>query len=222
MAQPVVATKALAVAADADGICETQTPAGAGNLTINGAKATGGVASLSSARQVLFTFAGADAARTFVIYGTADASGIPIQETVSGANSPSTSVTTLNYYTVTRISVDAAMAGALTVGTNGVGASQWYNVNFDAQPFNLSISTSVSGTVNYTIQYTYDNFWGTVDPSAWTIAVGTVTAYSDPILVAQTAAGQTTINDPITGWRVLINSGTGTVTARAIQAGLRG
>jgi hypothetical protein len=38
-------------AADADGVCQSQTPAGGGsqNLTINGAQASGGVASFTAA-----------------------------------------------------------------------------------------------------------------------------------------------------------------------------
>ena len=54
-------------ALDADSISQSQTPSGAGNLTINGAKASGGVATFDSARQVTITSAGNDSARTFTV-----------------------------------------------------------------------------------------------------------------------------------------------------------
>src|SRR5688500_12081268 len=75
-------------AADADGICKTQTPLAAGNLTINGDLASGGVATIATAntaRQVIITSAGNDSGRTFTIYGT-DAAGNTFSEALTGAS----------------------------------------------------------------------------------------------------------------------------------------
>lgn len=219
MADPVRITKTLTTAS-ANNIALSQTPGAAGNLTLNGALVSGGVATMDTARRVLFTFAGADAGRTFVVYGT-NAAGNYQQESVAGANSPTTSTTLLDFKTVTRISVDAATAGALTVGTSGVGATQWVNSNYHNVPVNWSIAVVVTGTVNYTVQYTYDDFW-TAYPNNNSTATTIPTPWDDPILAAVTTTGDTTFSFPITGWRVQINSGTGSLAITGIQAGIRG
>lgn len=105
-------------AADADGVCQSQTPAAGGsqNLTINGAKASGGVATFGAARQVTVTSAGNDAGRTFVITGT-DVNGDALTESLSGPNAD-TVTTTKHFKTVTQVTIDANSAGALTVGMN--------------------------------------------------------------------------------------------------------
>lgn len=103
-------------AADPDGVAASQTPSGAGNLTINGAKASGGVATFNAARQVTITSAGNDAGRTFTITGT-DVNGNTLTEAVTGANAD-TATSTKHFKTVTQIAVDAATAGAVTAGMN--------------------------------------------------------------------------------------------------------
>jgi len=103
-------------AADADGVATSQTPSGAGNLTINGAKASGGVATFNAARQVTITCAGADSGRTFTITGT-DVNGDAVTEAISGADAD-VSTSTKHFLTVTQIAVDDATAGAVTAGMN--------------------------------------------------------------------------------------------------------
>jgi len=103
-------------AADADGISTSQTPSGAGNLTINGAKASGGVATFNAARQVTITSAGDDQARTFTITGT-DVNGNALTEAVAGADTAA-ATSTKHFLTVTQIAVDDATAGAVTAGMN--------------------------------------------------------------------------------------------------------
>ena len=102
--------------ADADSICQSQTPAGGGeqDLTINGAKASGGVATFTAARKVTVTSAATDDGRTFVITGT-DVNGDSLVETLPGPDTAT--VTTTGYFrTVTQVTVDANTAGAITVG----------------------------------------------------------------------------------------------------------
>lgn len=103
-------------AADADGVATSQTPSGAGNLTIDGAKASGGVATFNAARQVTITSAGNDAGRTFTITGT-DVNGNTLTEAVTGADTD-TATSTKHFKTVTQIAVDDATAGAVTAGMN--------------------------------------------------------------------------------------------------------
>lgn len=210
MSVPITVTATLATA-DADGIAQSQTPGAAGNLTINGALATSGVATLTSlgaARQVLVTTVSDESGKTLTIYGTS-ATGTAISETMTGPNA-TTGTTTLYFQTVTRVAVSAAFTGAVTVGTNGIGGTRWVALNLHAQPFNVSVAAVVSGTVNYTCQYTYDDLQ----------TVSTV--WDDATMAADTANEETTFAFPITGLRIKVNSGTGTVTGTVIQAGITG
>lgn len=107
-------------ALDADGVCQSQTPAAAGNLTINGAQASGGVASFTAARQITIASTSNIANRTFTITGT-DAAGNTQSETLVGPNN--STVTTAAYFkTVTQVAISGAAAGAVTVGMNGNAA----------------------------------------------------------------------------------------------------
>lgn len=103
------------VAADADGVCQSQTPAAGGEqaLTINGAQASGGVATFVAARLITIASASDDSGRTFTVTGT-DVNGNAQSETIAG---PATTVTGTKYFrTVTEVLVDDDTAGAITVG----------------------------------------------------------------------------------------------------------
>lgn len=210
-----VVTKTLATADD-DGIAASQAVAGAGNLTLNGAfpAAETGGKNLLTGRHVIITSAGNDSGITFTIYGTVN--GIPRIETIAGA-AVGIAESQLNYDIVTRIAASGAAAGNVKAGTNGVGASEWQAVDVDLTPFVLAIAADVTGTINYTIQYTYDDFWTVPTQPGGASSISQ--AWPDPILAGETTDGDTTYNDPITGWRVLVNSGTGSVEVTAVQAG---
>ena len=103
-------------AANADGVCETQTPDGGGaqDLTIDGAQTSGGVATFTAARLITIASAGADDGRTFTVTGT-DVNGNAQTETITGPDT-ATVTGTLYFRTVTTVSVDDDTAGAITVG----------------------------------------------------------------------------------------------------------
>ena len=96
-----------------------------------------------------------------------------------------------------------------TVSKTGVGSSDALVMNTNISPFNVGFGVIVSGTVDYTVQHTFD------DP-----ATGFSTWFSHP-----TIAGETTNQDgnyafPVTGIKVLVNSGSGSATLKLIQAGI--
>lgn len=96
-----------------------------------------------------------------------------------------------------------------TVSKTGVGSSDALVMNTNVSPFNVGFGVLVTGTVDYTVQHTFD------DP-----AVGFSTWFSHP-----TVAGESTNQDgnyafPVTGIKVLVNSGSGTATLKLIQAGI--
>lgn len=102
-------------------------------------------------------------------------------------------------------------------------SSPWKNVDFHAQPFQLSIAVVVTGTITYTVEYTYDPVAPTPDPSSWAPGTSTPAVFSDAVLANQSSTGETTINDPIIAWRVTVNSVSGgSIAVKGIQAGIRG
>ena len=144
-------------AAVANGISTSQTPGAAGNLTITGSLATAGVANLVTAQRVFIASAGADSARTFTVFGT-DRYGNTQSETVTGVATPTPVKTSRDYLTVTRVAVDAATAGAITVGTGAWGSSEWVVCDL-AKECAWALGgavTSPAGTT-YAIEVTYDD-----------------------------------------------------------------
>ena len=103
-------------AANTDGVCESQTPAGGGaqDLTIDGAQASGGVATFTAARLITIASTGADDGRTFTVTGT-DVNGNAQTETITGPDT-ATVTGTLYFRTVTTVSVDDDTDGAIIVG----------------------------------------------------------------------------------------------------------
>jgi hypothetical protein len=211
--QPITITAGPLAAASADNIALSQTVAGAANVVLNGALVTGGVAYLDEPRRILITNVGNDAGVTFTVYGTW-IGGQTISETVQGTSGSSVA-TTLDFATVTRVATSGSTsASGITVGTNGVSGSRWVRLDSwaDAQ---TAIQCNASGTVNYTVQVTMD------DPNSPTnpVSVNDVTW-----LNTNDADAVTTIGDVFTNFdwtptfaRILLNSGTGTVTGTFAQ-----
>lgn len=207
-------TKVLA-AAVSNNICLSQTPGvGAGSLVINGAAAAGGVATLDTQRVVGLTSAGNLSAATFTITGTND-DGATISESLAGPNANTVS-TVNNYKTVSSITFSAGPgAVALTVGTTGVGASKPIVLDQYISPFNPAFVAEVTGTVNYDVQYTYDDLF---DPAGQ----GSLNWFSIAALTAQTTTKDSALTAPVSGVRVKINSGAGSVKLIAKQPGIGG
>jgi VCBS repeat-containing protein len=104
-------------ALDADSVCLSQSAGAAGNLTINGAKASGGVATFSAARQITVASSANLATLTFTITGT-DINGSALVEVVTGVND--NTVTTTGYFkTITQVAISGSTGGDdVTVGMN--------------------------------------------------------------------------------------------------------
>lgn len=219
---PVTVTVGPLAAAAANNIALSQSPAGAGAVTLDGALVTGGVAILDVARRVLVTSAGDDRTITFRITGT-NSDGNPIRQTLTGSNA-STVATTIDFKTVTEIYASGASAAAITVGTNGVASSRWIIPDEHISPFSIGIGVVVSGTVNYTIELTYDN------PNSNQFAPGGAlgnyptppVVFADGTIVNKTANFNGALTSPVAAWRLTLNSQTnpGYATATGIQAGM--
>ena len=207
--RPITVTVGPLASAVANNICLSQTPT-AGALLLNGSTA----GTLDYARRVLITAAGNESSRTFTITGT-NWSGSTISETVTGPNA-TTAVSVLDYLTVTSITISGNAAGAITVGTNGVAASPWVRLDAWAMP-QVAIQCTASGTVNYTVQQTLDDTNAPTSP----VAASAVTwvSHPDSNLVGATGTVQGNYAYVPTFTRVLLNRGSGTVTATFTQSG---
>lgn len=206
--RPIVQTRQL-VAGSNTSVAQDQQLAAAGNLAIDGTLAVDGVAQLGSQRRVILESAGNISATNFTITGTDD-SGAIISETLAGPNA-TTIPTELNFSTVTQIAADAAFATDVEIGTDDVGASQTVPLDQYLTPFNASLSVVITGTVDVTVEFTFDDVFGDFPgPHSW---------IPHPDLTNITADADATFISPVSACRLLTNSGDGEAVLRIIQAG---
>lgn len=98
-----------------------------------------------------------------------------------------------------------------TITQTGVGTTAWIPLNRMQTPFNVSLGAVISGTVTYTIQHTFDNV---LDP---TIAQGTITAFDNVNMTAQTTNSTGNYAFPVAAVRLNITAGTGSVALTILQ-----
>lgn len=189
------------------------------SITISGASAgaltvgTYEALTLDTGRRVLFTSAGNDSGISFGLTGT-DWNGNPVSETVAGANA-TTASSVLDYNTITNITTTGAIATTVTVGTSGVAGSPWIDFDELATQGPVSIQVSVTGTINFTVQQT---LMSTTNADAVAKSAVVWVNHPDSALTAATATAQGNYAYQPAMARVVVNSGTGSVSATFIQA----
>lgn len=187
--------------------------AAAGALTIGRA----GFATMDNQRRVAIDSDGNDSGIAFTIVGT-DGSGSAISEVLTGANA-GVATSVLSYKTVTSVLTSGAVATTVEVGSSAVADSQWVPFDSYAATAPTAIQCTADGTVNYTVQQTLDN------PTSF----DNLLVYNDPsgvtwvdhptsALVGATGTVQGNYAYAPAFAKVVLNSGTGSVTATFIQA----
>jgi hypothetical protein len=96
-----------------------------------------------------------------------------------------------------------------TVSQTGTGSTSALVMNTNISPFNVGFGVLVTGTVDYTIQHTFD------DP-----AIGFTTWFPHPTVATESTNQDGNYAFPVTGIRLTVNSGGGTATLKLIQAGI--
>ena len=142
---------------DANGIAQDQTTGGAGDLTLNGALVTGGVATMAEAQIVAIESTGNISGVTFTVTGT-DADGNTVNEAITGPNN-STVKSTYHFKTVTQIAVDGAVGTNTEVGVLAADGMVTKSVKpkWEVADFALTVSAELSaGTGTFGAQYTVD------------------------------------------------------------------
>lgn len=89
------------------------------------------------------------------------------------------------------------------VGITGTGSTAGIVTDHYISPYNIGFCVVVSGTVNYTVQHTFDG-------TNW---------FNHPDVAAQTANADGNYAFPVLQVRLTVNSGSGTATLTMIQAG---
>jgi hypothetical protein len=101
----------------------------------------------------------------------------------------------------------------LSDASGGAKTSGVYAPDNYVSPFNVALAVRISGTVNYTLQYTFDDVFA----NSYNPATGNWVDH--PTMTAKTAAADSNIAYPVTGIRARLNSGAGSIVFTAIQAG---
>jgi len=97
----------------------------------------------------------------------------------------------------------------------GAGGSDVSPMNLNTSPFNIGFAVLVTGTVNYTVQHTFDDVFSP------TFSAGTAVWFDHPTIASQTANKDGNYAFPVTAIRLLVNSGGGTAALILLQAGIQ-
>jgi hypothetical protein len=97
----------------------------------------------------------------------------------------------------------------------GTGTSSVAPMNVNTSPFNVGFGVKVTGTINYTIQHTFDNVWASDFNPA------TATWFDHPTVASLAANADGNYAFPVAGIRLKTNSGGGTAALTIIQAGIQ-
>jgi hypothetical protein len=208
--RPVSFSKGSLAAAVANSLALAQTLAGAGSLTLNGALASGGVATIAVPSRVTLASTANLSAINFTITGT-DYRGLSVSEVLAGPNNNMvTSVGT--YATITDVAASAAVGTNVTMGNAQSGSSSVCVMDQYLNPFNATLGLEISGTANVTVQYTDDDVFvaTSLDALVWN-------DHTD--LTTKTANTVGTLISAVRGVRMVVNSGSGTGTLKVNQSG---
>lgn len=100
-----------------------------------------------------------------------------------------------------------------TDASGGATSSVAYIPDLHISPFNIGFGVDATGTVNFTVQHTFD------DPFASTFAVGTAKWYNHATVAAATADTDGNYAYPVRAIRLVQNSGSGSCVMTLVQAG---
>lgn len=147
--------------------------------------------------------------KTFTITGT-DIDDHAQTEGIAGPNGVATVSTTKYFKTVTSVTVSSTTgADTFDIGWDDPCVTPTFSVNWRQKPFSVSVGVTVTGTINYDVQHTFTDIWGSAVPT-W---------FDHSSLAAKTASADGNYAYPVTGIRFLVNTLTAgaTITGFIIQ-----
>jgi len=100
----------------------------------------------------------------------------------------------------------------ITLSVSGVANGATCPMNTHTSPFNVGFGVTVSGTITYSVQHTFDNvFDATVTPT-W---------FNHPTVNGLSAQADGNYAFPVSAIRIIGTAGSGTATMHLIQAGIQ-
>ena len=232
-----ITTIRLGIAAAATGLALAQTPAAAGNLTLNGTLIVGGAYSSNGARRMVTVSDNVGDTTQNVTFTGTDRYGNKLLETVT-LNGTNIVTTSNDFLTVTQVAIDGATLGNVTVGTSATASGAWVMIErAKNNPINIQLrATLVTGSATFSVQETVDdpNFQGNLLPSGQPydgalfpietnngVSVGgnyPPIAFDDATISAKSATTNGTITAPFWAYRLTVTTGTGTVQLQGLTA----
>lgn len=103
----------------------------------------------------------------------------------------------------------------VTKTLTGTGSTEVIPFDVYKDSFSVGFGVKVSGTVTYTVQHTFS-----VPNSKGSVSFNDAVWFDNSTIVAQTSDQVGNYIFPITGMRVTISAGTGSITVMAVQSGV--
>lgn len=187
---------------DTDGLADNNDSSGA-SLTLDGALTSGGTFTsadgLGRRIQITDTATVDQSGATFTITGT-DANDATQTEAVTGPGSGATVTSTKYFKTISSIAItNGAGSGTVDAGTADEACSKAYPMEHEAT-YPASAQTDVTGTVNYSLQATTENIFGSTAHNQLTHQAISAFGSKTAAVAAASLPGR------ITSLRLVINS----------------
>lgn len=203
-------------ATDADALCLAQQVASGAAMLLNGvlANSAGTLCTMGDQQVITVTTTQDNTLVTATITGK-DRQGNTASESKALGNSTLISFSKY-YYTVSSITVNAAVTANLTVGVNGLGGSQPYALDIYSSPVDASIVVdTATGSPTYKAQYTYDDIFAETWPNS------TQHWFDSASMTGKTAAFVDTVSTPVAAVRIVITTqaSSQSLSGRILQAG---
>ena len=194
-------------AASGTSVAAAQLLNASGVITLNGALVSGGVATLP-VPAVLTVFSEKSATVNFVVTGTAP-NGASQTETLA-VTASGTVTGSLSFATVTSVAASAPTSATISLGNGVPGYTAWIPLDIYTPNQVTNISNKVSGTVNYSVEYTNEDPF---DTSIQQLAV----PHPNASLTAATGDETQFTTTLMRAVRLKINSGNGSVRFTCVQ-----
>jgi hypothetical protein len=191
-------------ATDRDRIAVSQTPSGAGDLTLT--------ANLEQGEATLIgIYGGSDeSGKTFTVTGT-DANSRVMTEVITGPNA-TTTYGAKYFKTVSKIAVSAATTGAVEAGVSiYTSASKILRSNWRSSDYGVGFGCviSIGGAMTYTVQHTFDDVTKETEGETW---------FNHSDIAAKTANADGNYAYRVQGYRVITTAYTsGSVTGKFVE-----
>lgn len=145
-------------------------------------------------------------AKTVIYVGT-DANDNALTETVNMPGASATVTSTKFFKTLTSATPSATIgADTMDIGWAVLAVTPWVKTDYVQNAFNVSVAVSMTGTLNYDVEHTYD------------APDGNAVAFKHTNITASAASDHDAYTSPVQGVRVNVNSQTSAVfTLYAIQ-----